>query len=160
LLEEDDLRGGSSCGDNPTSNLPSVRNTFSARLQICQDFANVRHRIRELLAHKTALFYARAQARKLYESESVLEQQTKSSPFLWERADVYGLIALIDATQKECPQRTPDIHAALRLFHVARASVDQDKRLAIDKRFIEGVKKRISRLVEVTEEFSCGRDLD
>lgn len=160
LLTEDDLRRGSPCGDIQTDNLPPMSNGFRARLQICQDFAKVWHQIRELLAHKTTLRYARAQARKLYEAESALERQAKSFPYLWEKADVYGLIALIDAIQKECPQRTPDIRTALRLFHVARASVDQDKRLAIAERSIESVKKRISRLVEVTEEFSCGRDLD
>lgn len=160
LLPKDELRRSSPCGDIQTPNLLSVSNESRARLQICQDFAKVRHHVRELLAHKTALRYARAQARKLYESESVSEQKAKSFPYLWEKADVYGLIALVEAIQKECPQRTPDIRTALRLFHVASASVEQDKRLAIHERFIKGVRERISRLVEVTEEFSCGRDLD
>ncbi|MEB2337322.1 MAG: patatin-like phospholipase family protein [Nitrospirales bacterium] len=161
LIAIDDLLRGSPCGDIQTDNLPPMSNGFRARLQVCQDFAKVRHQIRELLAHKTALRYARAQARKLYESGSVSAQKAKPFPYLWEKADVYGLIALVDAIQKECPQRTPDIRTALRLFHVARASIDQDDRLNQDDgNFVTGVKKRISRLVEVTEEFSCGRDLD
>lgn len=160
VLEEDDLRQGSPCGDIPTDRLSSMSNGFKAHVQVCQDFAKVRHHIRELLAHKTTLRYARAQARKLYESESVSEQKAKSFPYLWEKADVYGLIALVEAIQKECPQRKPDIRTALRLFHVASASVDQDDRLNQHGDFVTGVRERISRLVEVTEEFSCGRDLD
>ncbi|WHZ22377.1 MAG: hypothetical protein OJF47_001489 [Nitrospira sp.] len=160
VLEEDDLLQGSPCGDIQTPNPLPVRNEFRTRLQICQDFAKVRHHIRELLAHKTVLRYAHAQARKLYESESVSEQKAKSFPYLWEKADVYGLIALVEAIQKECPQRTQDIRTALRLFHVSRASVEQDDRLNKDKDFVESVKKRISRLLEVAEAFSCGRNLD
>lgn len=157
-LTEDDLLGGSPCGDIQTDNLPSMSNGFRARLQICQDFAKVRHHVRGLLAHKAALAYARAQARKLYESSS--EKEMRSWPYLWQRADVYGLIALVEAIQKECPQRTPDIRTALRLLHIARASVDQDERLNKEEDFVKGVRERIGRLVKVAEEFSCGRDLD
>lgn len=142
LLEVPDFPSKSGCRD---------------KQPVCVSFARVQYRVRELLADKNSPVNARGQARRLYESPP--KDKIESSPYLWERADVYGLIVLMDAIQKECPKRTEDVRTALRLFRVASASVDQDRRLNKRKVHVDGVKKRIGRLVEVTEDLSCGRDV-
>lgn len=118
----------------------------------CQ-FRKTQLAIREILAPSTAITYARAQTRKLYESHS--DTEPPYPPYLWERADVYGLILLLDAIQKECPQREEDVRTAQRLFHVAGTSIEKDGRLP--KKHAGLVKLRIRKLQNDANELTCGR---
>lgn len=159
------------CGDVNDHNTVVSIDSRKAKA-VCEAFAKLRHSVRQLLAPRTALNYARAQARRIYESFSEQEQsqsdqevtsQEVTSPhylYLWQRADVYGLVVLIHAVQKDCPQRAEDVRTARRLFHVARASVPDDRRLNRDADVINGVKTRIDHLITLTKGLSCGRNGD
>lgn len=148
---------GAPCGNTTDEKYSFMSADTLKRRDACRSFAKVRNAVRELLAYKNASFYARAQARRLYESAS--EDQMQSSPARWERADVYGLIVLIDAAQQACPQRNNDVRTALRLFQVARAAVGDDPRLK-EPKYGTYVKKRIQRLSDITEELACTKDVD
>lgn len=146
-LGEMDLSTATSCGDiHQTRSLPTDQ-----RSTPCHNFGRVQNAIREMLASPTAITYARAQARKLYES---LPEKTTYPPYLWERADVYGLIVLLDAIPKECPQRDEDLRTAQRLFHVAGTSLGEDGRL---EKHVELVKMRIRKLQNTADELACDR---
>ncbi|HSE59350.1 MAG TPA: patatin-like phospholipase family protein [Nitrospiraceae bacterium] len=162
------------CGDAKNHDMLLNGDKNNARA-VCQAFAKLRHSVRQLLAPRTALHYARAQARRLYESypsglypepkdscEKPRTHDTCSPHYLhqWQRADVYGLTVLIHAIQKACPQRAEDVRTARRLFHVARASVPDDRRLNKNADVINGVKTRIDHLITLTDDLRCGRNGD
>jgi predicted acylesterase/phospholipase RssA len=153
LLQNETFSNGAPCGD---THFETFQKKFER--EVCKSFSRVRYAVRALLAPKNALIYARGQARRLY--EAAVGKDQVSSPYLWERADLYGLVILIDAIHKDCPHRTQDIQSALRLFHIARASIDieNDYRLKIDEKAVAAVKARIARLIDITRELTCGRD--
>lgn len=150
-LKDVDLLMPALCGDIDLEEPLSTRH----RSTPCRHFAKVQLTIRELLAPKTAVTYARAQARKLYESHP--GTQPSYLPYYWERADVYGLIVLLDAIQKECPQRDEDARTAQRLFHEAGTSVGEDGRLNGTFLFHKGVQARIVKLENAAKELACSR---
>ncbi len=157
-FEADASLNAAPCGDIYQKGL-LVRDTKPpSRLTACKTFAKVQLTIRELLAPQTAVAYARAQARKLYETHPT---NTKSlyPPYLWERADVSGLILLLDAIQKQCPQRDEDVRTAQRLFHVASAAISTNEDRRFEERYglHEKVKARIHKLQHATNELACSR---
>lgn len=147
-----DLSNATPCGDIHQERLLATGTEIPSRLTACQQFRKTQLAIREILAPSTAITYARAQARKLYESHP--DTDSSYPPYLWERADVSGLIVLLDAIQKECPQRDEDVRTAQRLFHVANTSIEKDGRLKNHAAF---VKMRIRKLQNDANELSCGK---
>lgn len=163
-----DISGISSLHDMNLSTTVSCRDIQEARFSStgdrptpCQLFGRVQNAIRKMLALPTAVTYARAQARKLYESHTGTQVSTNTQrtypPYLWERADVYGMIFLLDAIQKECPRRTDDVRMAQRLFHVAAATISngEDGRLKEHVEHVEFVKTRIRKLQDAADELAC-----
>jgi predicted acylesterase/phospholipase RssA len=158
--QEDSYLRNDPCGDDDIEKVDTSLQVTPANLgfDACRDFTRIRHAVRDLLSPKTALVYARAQAQRLHE-ESSSGDQVEFTPYLWERADVYGLTVLIDAIQKDCPQRTDDLRTAKRLFHAAKAAVIKDDRLKVDDEFVKGVRTRIKILIEIARDMSCGREV-